>query len=432
METELYLKGNHDYPYYQEAKPDYHQYNHHHHHPSFNSEVPTSTDFSFLPENSLYDTVIGSPLDATRQSTDATDASDSEINQVDLKTYPQYHQQQLPPVYQNYQFQNLPITNSSNNMRNPFFQNVNHNFQTHFQQIPPQQINHYTCGNPLDHNLPQVQSTQTPLLNQQMMMFHYTQQIGKSSQMNELEREKEEEDEEEEVDNPQLKSLIDFNIWSNEKDELLLKLGTQHKFDWKKIAKKFSHKRLTPHFLKTRYKELTCAPVQRRMKFNHKEDLMIAKYFEKYGSNWAQMSIHFENRTAIMLKNRYYSFIRKRDLLPILLTEIRDIEKENLDVDHLGVQEAEKYANSLELKMAYEQNGHQAYRKMDNVSLWNAHFGGTEIYTHLNKNQLNNSDNGHEKQRKEIEILKTKIKSLQSLFVITKAELDRLKKQNTN
>jgi len=155
--------------------------------------------------------------------------------------------------------------------------------------------------------------------------------------------------------NAQLKSLLQSQIWSEEKDQLLLKLGTQYKCDWKKIAKRFNHKKITPHFLKTRYKELTCAPLQRRIKFSHKEDLMIAKYFEKYGSNWAQMAAHFNDRTAIMLKNRYYSFIRKRELLESMINEVKDIEKDNIEVDNLKDQESETYTNSLVVQRSFSQ-----------------------------------------------------------------------------
>jgi len=408
MKTQLHLDPNND-----------HSDNHR------QSFFKNAIDFTFLPENSLYDTVIGSPLKATRQSTDETDAS--EINPVATKTYSRYSQQQQSQVYR---FQDLSVPNGLNTMRSHSFQNSNHKFPIHFSQIPPQQMCLYTDGNPPDLKLSQIQSTQVPLLSQHMVPhYHYTQQVENIPQMKGLEGEIDEESSEE-VDNLQLKYLIDLKIWSGEKDELLLKLGTQYKFDWKKIAKKFNNKKVTPLFLKIRHKELTYAPTQRRMKFNHKEDLMIAKYFEKYGSNWAQMSLHFENRTAIMLKNRYYSFIRKRDLLPILLAEVRDIEKENRDVDRLGVKEAEKHASSLVLKMAYEQNGHNFCRKMDQVYLNNIYLNGAEMSTHLNESELNNGQN--EKQRKELKILKAKIKSLQSLLVITKTELDQLKIQGSN
>ena len=88
----------------------------------------------------------------------------------------------------------------------------------------------------------------------------------------------------EQISSSQLKSLLQANIWSKDKDNMLLKLGSQFKCDWKKMAKRFHNRILTPCFFKNRYKELIDAPFQRRVKFTHKEDLLIAKYFERYGS----------------------------------------------------------------------------------------------------------------------------------------------------
>lgn len=116
--------------------------------------------------------------------------------------------------------------------------------------------------------------------------------------------------------------------WTSDNDEQLRKLAAQYRCDWKKISKKFNNKKFTPHFLKIRYKVLIDAPVQRKIKFSHHEDLMLAKYYNLYGSDWTKISTFFKNRTGVMLKNRYYSHIRKRDLLGTLLKELGEDEKE--------------------------------------------------------------------------------------------------------
>ena len=41
---------------------------------------------------------------------------------------------------------------------------------------------------------------------------------------------------------------------------------------------------------------------------------MIVKYFKLYEYDWEKMATHFSRRTPIMLKNRYYAHIRKREL----------------------------------------------------------------------------------------------------------------------
>jgi len=138
----------------------------------------------------------------------------------------------------------------------------------------------------------------------------------------EVEAEAEEADEEE-LEASELKD------WSEKKDKILKNLAAKCKYDWKKIAKKFNTNEntdFTPLALKQRYKELTKVSIPLRVKFSHQEDLMIAKYFEVYGCDWTQISTHFTDRTAMMLKNRYYSHIRKKNLLASMLEEVKGDE----------------------------------------------------------------------------------------------------------
>lgn len=118
--------------------------------------------------------------------------------------------------------------------------------------------------------------------------------------------------------------------WSEDDEKLLKKLAVQYKFDWKKIAKKFDNKKYTPHFLKMRYKGHVEGPVPLRVKFTHDEDVLIAKYFNEYGVDWEKMVSHFPNRTPVMLKNRYYSHIRKNRKLEDLLKELQDTESNHI------------------------------------------------------------------------------------------------------
>jgi len=131
--------------------------------------------------------------------------------------------------------------------------------------------------------------------------------------------------------------LIEGKLWTEDDDKLLLKFAIQCKCDWKKVVRKFKlmNKKVTPNFLKLRYKELIAVPVQRRNKFSHTEDLLIAKYFRKYGTNWDQIASHFKKRSGLMLKNRYYSAIRVNNRLEELLKEVDEIEANNQLVDDL-------------------------------------------------------------------------------------------------
>jgi len=130
---------------------------------------------------------------------------------------------------------------------------------------------------------------------------------------------------------------IEGKIWTEENDENLLKIAKSCKCDWRKVSRKFKGKsqKITPHFLKLRYKELINAPVQRKRKFTHVEDLKLIKYFEKYGSNWDKISDHFLNRNSTMLKNRFYSHIKKKDLSSVLRDECQKIEGNGQIIDEL-------------------------------------------------------------------------------------------------
>lgn len=71
---------------------------------------------------------------------------------------------------------------------------------------------------------------------------------------------------------------------------------------------------ITPLYLKNKYYELN--PTKKGMfkkykKYSHKEDLMITKYSHVYNNDWAKVSLHFLNRDGHMLKNRFYTHIKR-------------------------------------------------------------------------------------------------------------------------
>jgi len=136
-------------------------------------------------------------------------------------------------------------------------------------------------------------------------------------------------------------TVIDGKIWTEDNDRHLLKFASQYKCDWKKVAKRFPSKKFTPHFLKIRYKELQAKPVHRRSKFSHKEDLLITKYFSKYGTDWDRMANHFNDRSGTMLKNRYYAHIKKKCIYQPLLLEVKQFENTGIRVEDMPEEEPE-------------------------------------------------------------------------------------------
>lgn len=414
--------------FYHEPRPAFPAYAH-----SYESAYHDEHDpqeYTFLPKANFLDHFIGSPLDVTRQSTDATEAAD--MTPMSQKTispnvypYQKYNIQDYNSSFANLSVKPMDMVPNRFAEAGPY-----HTFKT---AIEPQFF---------QNQLAQVCPPSHVIASSLIKVEEKPKQVQKFEEAEDEEMQEEHGQGQEVVLNTQLKSLMDSKLWSEEKDQMLLKLGTQYKCDWKKISKRFNNKKITPHFLKIRYKELTCAPLQRRVKFNHREDLMIAKYFEKYGSNWAQMAGHFQDRSAIMLKNRYYSFIRKRELLDGLLQEVREIEKNGQDVDTLKDQESERYYD-----MFTAQKGIYKDDSSDNESGTSAVMPqqvlpeaaviqnlpkkgspGVSVRSRKEDKGESRAKKGQEiEENKAIEFLKSRVKSLQSLYLTTKAELDKYK-----
>ena len=135
-----------------------------------------------------------------------------------------------------------------------------------------------------------------------------------------------------------------------------MQMAEELKCDWKKIARKFGNKKYTPHFLKITYKNLIDKPIQKRMLFSHKEDLIIAKHFNLIGTNWKKIATFLKNRTGVMVKNRYYSFLRKKNYLSDFLAKVKEIEKER-PIEECDENAVEALANSNDIsgeKLSFE------------------------------------------------------------------------------
>ena len=55
----------------------------------------------------------------------------------------------------------------------------------------------------------------------------------------------------------------------------------------------------------------TLDPPVSKEKFFFKEDIKIMKFFKKYGSKWSLIAKNFDKRTCDMIKNKFYSSLKK-------------------------------------------------------------------------------------------------------------------------
>lgn len=114
--------------------------------------------------------------------------------------------------------------------------------------------------------------------------------------------------------------------WTKQDDELLLDLGMRYKNDWKKISRRFfslRQIRKAPSILKRRYKEIKTPSVGGRARFTHEDDLGIVKGILAHGKNWIKIAEDLKCFDPIMIKNRFYSHIKKKELMSKLESEIK-------------------------------------------------------------------------------------------------------------
>ena len=96
--------------------------------------------------------------------------------------------------------------------------------------------------------------------------------------------------------------------WGKEEDSKLISLYKKYGRNWAAISKEMPQrtgKQIRDRFLNSldaRYK---------RGKFSEEEDKMILKYHKIYGNQWAKIAKKIKTRTGDMIKNRFYSSLKK-------------------------------------------------------------------------------------------------------------------------
>ncbi|CAK82503.1 unnamed protein product (macronuclear) [Paramecium tetraurelia] len=96
--------------------------------------------------------------------------------------------------------------------------------------------------------------------------------------------------------------------WSAIEDEQLLELVKIHKRNWGMIASIMhwrTGKQIRERFINKLNPEIRAEP------WSKEEDLIVMDAYQKYGSRWTEISKLLNGRPENMIKNRFYSFIRK-------------------------------------------------------------------------------------------------------------------------
>jgi hypothetical protein len=97
--------------------------------------------------------------------------------------------------------------------------------------------------------------------------------------------------------------------WTVEEDKNVLDLIKKFGKNWSLLAKYMpsrSGKQIRDRFLNT------LDPNINKDKFTPEEDKRLIQLYSKFGTSWSKLSNYFPGRTGDMIKNRFYSSLRKK------------------------------------------------------------------------------------------------------------------------
>jgi hypothetical protein len=97
-------------------------------------------------------------------------------------------------------------------------------------------------------------------------------------------------------------------IWTAREDKKVLKLVKQYGRDWGLISKIMVSR--TGKQIRDRYLN-SLDPNLNKGKFLAYEDEIIIKQYLKFGSKWTKISSYLQGRSGDMVKNRFYTFLKK-------------------------------------------------------------------------------------------------------------------------
>ena len=96
--------------------------------------------------------------------------------------------------------------------------------------------------------------------------------------------------------------------WDKEEDAKLLLLYEKYGKNWAAISKEMPHR--TGKQIRDRFLNSLDTKFERG-KFTEEEDQIIIKYYKIYGNSWAKIAKKLKTRTGDMVKNRFYSSLKK-------------------------------------------------------------------------------------------------------------------------
>lgn len=121
-------------------------------------------------------------------------------------------------------------------------------------------------------------------------------------------------------------------LWTSERDHLLKSLVKTNGYDWDRIAYEMQDPQITSRMVRERYAN-KFDPNIRKMRFTLQEDQLIAHYYKIHNANWKVIVKYLPGRTESMIRNRFYSTIKKKrqNLLSNENNQIRSALMDKID-----------------------------------------------------------------------------------------------------
>lgn len=133
--------------------------------------------------------------------------------------------------------------------------------------------------------------------------------------------------------------------WSKEEDLQLVELVEVYGNNWDTIAGLIKR---DPKEIEIRYRE-KLDPRIKRCKFSQEEDELLITLHKQFGNNWAEIADRMQNRSQMMIKNRYYSNIRKKlQLEERSLKDLDYCDKNTSFLFHLNKKNHESIDNEVD------------------------------------------------------------------------------------
>ena len=119
----------------------------------------------------------------------------------------------------------------------------------------------------------------------------------------------------------QIKPGIKRGSWVKEEDKNLIKLVDKYGKNWSKLSKLIKNR--TSKQIRDRYLNIL-DPEINKAKFSEEEDRLIITLYKENGAIWSKMSKNFKGRTGEMIKNRFYSVLKKKYINDDQITKKED------------------------------------------------------------------------------------------------------------